>query len=42
MEVEIEEVQEKIKKGKSKGVGRLPLVLTFLCLTGNVAEGFTA
>jgi hypothetical protein len=42
MEAEIEEVQKKIKKGKPKGAGRLPLVLTLLCLMGNVVEGFTA
>jgi hypothetical protein len=42
MEVEVEEVREDIKNRKLKGVGRIPLMLTFLCFTSNVAEGFTA
>jgi hypothetical protein len=42
MEMEVKEVQGEIKKRRSKGVGRVPLMLTFLCLLGNMAEGFTA
>ncbi len=42
MEAEAEEVREEVKKRKVKGASRLLLMLTFLCLTGRVVEGFTA
>jgi hypothetical protein len=42
MEAEIEKVEEKIKRKRLGGVGRLPMVLILLCLAGNVVEGFTA
>jgi hypothetical protein len=42
MEAEAEEVRGEIKRRKSRGASRLPLMLTFLCLAGNVVEGFTA
>jgi hypothetical protein len=34
METEAEEVREEVKRRKGRGAGRLPLMLTLLCLTG--------
>ncbi len=42
MEAELRGVREEIKRKRSVGSSRLPLVLILLCFPGQAAEGFTA
>jgi hypothetical protein len=42
MEAELEGVQGEIRRRRSMGASRLPLVLMFLCILGQAVEGFTA
>jgi hypothetical protein len=42
MEAELRGVQEEIRSRRNVGVGWLPLMLMFLCISGHPAEGFTA
>jgi hypothetical protein len=42
MEAELKGVQEEIRRRRSMGASRLPLMLMFLCISGQAVEGFTA
>ncbi len=42
MEAELEGVQEEIRRRRSMGASWLPLMLMFLCISGQAVEGFTA
>jgi hypothetical protein len=42
MEMEIEEVKETLRRRKPRRTGSLPFMMTLLCFTGSVAEGFAA
>jgi hypothetical protein len=42
MEAELKGVGKEIRRRRSMGASRLPLMLMLLCLSGQVVEGFTA
>jgi hypothetical protein len=42
METELKGVREEIRRRRSMGASRLPLMLMFLCISGQALEGLTA